>query len=279
MSDSIYNEDNYLNGDKENLRTFAEDYQKRREKFALEKERFANVLNNYQEFITTVATIIKTLGFKNSLEYSMFIKVLIDNAFLSDNLTFKNKPLDLSKEITSSLGTSIIVGRGCCRNYTKMQQDIFRVLDLPLFLYYCYEGISFLSQAKDAEANHVVTLVTYENQVYGLDIYNGFRLFEFKDAFTLAEISTQTHYTLRYKPYFELIMGESSLPHIRDRIATFEQLSHSSFVNPFEWEEEIKYKMKRKMKELNEYCVPYEIHEATEGLKKEIADEMHSLIK
>ena len=37
--------------------------------------------------------------------------------------------------------------------------------------------------------------------------------------------------------------------------------------------------MKKKMKELNEYCVPYEIHEATEGLKKEIADEMHSLIK
>ena len=279
MSNSIFNEDNYLNGDKENLRLFAEDYQERQERWAQEKIRFANVLKNYQEFINIIAKIIKTLGLKNSLEYSMLIKVLIDNGFLSDKMDFVNKPPELSKEITSSFGTSIIVGRGCCRNYTRMQQDLFKQLDLPLFMYYCYEGMAFLSQAKNAEANHVVTLVTYENQVYGLDIYNGFRLFKFKDAFTLAEISTQTHYTLRYKPYFELIMGESSLPHIKNRIATFEKLSQSSFVNPFEWEEVIKYNTKRKIIELNEYCIPYEIHEATEELKKEIADEMHSLIK
>ena len=278
MSNSIFNEDNYLNGNKENLRFFAENYQDRLERCEIEKNKFANILNNYDEFITMVAKYLKQIGLKNPLEYSMFIKLLIDKGYLSQNLLLEKKGPKENQEITSSLGTSIIIGNGCCRHYTKMHQDIFNKLDLPFFMFYCYQGETPYPSIKDEEANHVISLIPYDEQVYGLEIYSGYRLFGFKDPFTLEEISTKTHYTLRYKPYFELIMGESTIPHIKRRLNAFELVADRYSIEPKEWEHK-KEQMKKKIFFLNECCIPYEIHEATEVLKDEIALEMKSLLK
>ena len=278
MSESIFNEANYLNGNPENIKLFVESYQDRLEKWETERAKFSNVFKNYDEFITMVATCLKNLDFKDQLEYSMFIKLLVDKGYLSHNLFLERKSPKEDKEITSRLGVNIVVGNGTCRHYSRMHQDIFKKLDLPLFLFYCYEGDLTLPESPDMEANHVVSLLPYDGQVYGLDIFNGYHLFGFKTPFILEEISTKTHHTLRYKPYIEMIMGESTLPQIKRRINAFEAVADRYSMEPEEWEEK-RNQMKKRILFLNECCVPYEIHEATEEIKEEIESEIHSLTK
>ena len=96
--------------------------------------------------------------------------------------------------------------------------------------------------------------------------------------FDCVDESNNFLYEVFRKPYFELIMGESTIPHIKRRLNAFELVADRYSIEPKEWEHK-KEQMKKKILFLNECCVPYEIHEATEVLKDEIALEMKSLLK
>lgn len=273
MRENIFNEKVYLKEDPGAMRWIKENRDEFLKRYLKEKEVFSNALKNYDSFISLVAKFIKDLGYTSSLEISLVLEYLIRNGYLSYNMEFTDGVPNQEFEINSRFGTSILKGKGCCRNYSFMHYDIMQQLNKFIKLFYCYEKDSIFAQPKNAQANHVISLISYEDNVYGIDLYNGSRLFHFHKPYVLKEVSSKTGYELRYKPYYEMVMGESSIEDIKKTVSIFEEYCKKGFINPMEYEDEIKYGIKRDLMERQDELVGF--HESTKQLKKEIVDEIN----
>ncbi len=276
MAASIYNEEIYLNNDPEALKEFQKEYQERQARILSEKEKFSNVIKNYDELITKVAAFIRSLGYKSAIDNSLLVSFLIRNAYLSHDLIFTDEPQDFNKEISSHLGTSIVAGNGCCRNYSRMHKDVFDKLGIPMRELYCYSGGNAAFGARNAQANHVVSLIEHDNQFYCLDLYNNNRLYRFKNSLILSELSIFSKTSLRYKPYYEIFTGESDIYKIIEQLDIFRRCAKQKSLSGFEYEDEIKYQMINRLHKLHYDCVFDDFHEKIQPLKKEIHDEMES---
>lgn len=237
---------------------------------ASEKEEFQDVLINYDKFIEEVAELLHQLGYSSALECTNMVSYLIRNGYLSQDAFFINQSPDAKGEISHRLGTSIIMGQGCCRNYANMLRDIYKIMGIPTDNLYCYQGL--LRRGQNRPANHVINLVEHEDNLYGIDMYNGNRLFHFINALVLREISTNSSLGLLYKPYYEVVMGEGNLNTIKAKMRCYKDYSSKGIISPFEYEDSIKYDTFRRMEDSkNKLC---DFHEKTKSLKKEIARDM-----
>ena len=276
MKVTIYNEDTYLNNDPTALKELHEEYLERKQAIEVEKVKYANILKNYNELINQIAMLLHSLGYKSSIECSIMLSFLIHNGYLSNDLLFTAEPQDYDKEITSKLGTSIVVGNGCCRNFSQIHKDVFTKLGLYSRELYVYSGTNIAINAKNAPANHVISLIDYEGQIYGIDNYNGDRLYHFKSPFILREIATFAGCNLRYKPYYEIIKGESNIEEIKKQLELLKQFAKRPFICPYDYEDVIKYETKNRLRKLYYDFVFDDFHEQVQPLKKEIHDEMIS---
>ena len=273
MEKSAYNEDNYLDGNPFYIRFFEETKEANLRQWDREQKEFSKALSLYDEYITRIASFIKHLGYKSSIDCMMTLSHLINCGYISNNLTFTaDSP---KEEITCSMGTSILRGTGCCRNFSQMNQEVFEKLALETVKFYCYQGNNAFNRAKNAYANHVINLVKYDGNVYGLDSYNRDRLFHFIDSYTLREINPNGGYNLRYKPYYELIQNESTLESIKERLARFEEYSKRKTISPFDFHDEIRFETKRHLREKEDDMLTF--HQETEELRKSIISEMEEV--
>ena len=167
------------------------------------------------------------------------------------------------------------MGKGCCRNYTSFLKDIFEKLHLPTDNLYCYQGLP--RKGFNRQANHVVSLISHEGNIYGVDLYNGNRLYRFKTPLLLSEVSSHSHYLLLYKPYYEITMGEATLEQIKQRIKRFQDYSTRPIISPLQYEDEIRFGAKRKV--YKEQDALYGFHEKTKTLKKEITQDIERVYK
>jgi len=275
MAMSIYNEKNYL-FNTDTLDTFQRMYDKNSERWKAEKSVFKDTLDKYDEFIYEVAKLLHELGYSSALECSLLISYLIDSGALSNDFIFMSKSPDPKKEISYKLGTSIVKGSGCCRNYANMHKDIFEVLQLPSDNFYCYQGL-ILKTGFNKPANHVINLISHEENIYGIDLYNGNRLYHFSKPLVMSEVSTKTNRKLLYKPYYEITIGESDLENIKRRLKRFQDYSERGIINPFVYEDEIKYDAKRKIND--SYDTLYDFHQKTKTLKREISHDIRRVYK
>jgi len=273
MTQNPYNEDNYLNGNPIYIRFFEESYRNNNAKALEEQDIFKCVLEEYDEFIEKVALFIKQLGYKSILECSMIISFLVNNGYLSSDMEFEMKAPNSKKEISSSLGTSIVRGEGCCRNYTQIHQDIFAKLGEYMEKLYCYQGSNVFNRAKNSRANHVISLVRHENNTYGIDLYNNDRLYHFINSLVLKEISMYDSSLLRYKPYYDISMDGMSLEEVLKRLETFEDYSKNRFINPFDYQDGIKFEIQRRLRRSEDDMKAF--HEETKVLKKTIAEDIN----
>ena len=266
-----YNEKNYL-FDPKAIRKIEELGLYSQDKADLEKRLYKDALEHYDEFIEEVAKLIHHLGFSSTIECSIMISFLIHNGFLSNDCFIIDRSPDAKKEISHRLGTSIIKGEGCCRNYTNMLKDIFEVLDLPTDNFYCYQGS--MKRALEKPANHVISLMPYEGNIYGIDTYNRNTLFRFRNGLYTIEVSRRPKRELLYKPYYEIVLGENDYNGVKARIKRFDNYSKQDTINRTQYIHEIKQptekRMERKFNEL------YSFHEKTKSLKKQICREIRS---
>ena len=266
MEKSIYNEKNYLFNDQA-IQTFDRMHDRNKMRWEAEESVFSDTLIKYDDFIEEVANLLHSLGYSSALECSLLVSYLINSGALSHDFTFKGISPDPKKEISCRLGTSIVKGSGCCRNYANMLKDIYEVLDLPTDNFYCYQGL--FRRGFNKPANHVINLIGHEGNIYGVDLYNGNRLYHFKKALVMGEVSTKSRRQLLYKPYYEIVIGEDDLDGIKSRIKRFDDYSKRNTINPFIYEDEIKYDAKRKIQ--NESHELYKFHDKTKTLKREIS--------
>ena len=269
---SIFNEDRYLSGDKESLELFLERRDIYLRKVNNSKDRYNRAINYYDSFLDTISDELLKLDLDNSLEYSIALNYLIENGYLSDNHSFESKVSDF--EVLGKLGMSVIWGSGCCRNISEMHKEVFERLDLKIIPFYCYEGNDLFKRGKKRQANHVINLVEYRDNLYGIDLYNHSMLYHFKNPFVLKSIASYYSGTLRYKPYYEIIMDGRSIDDIKRRVNEFSNYSKNDFISYLEYEDDIKYEVKKKMEdscgELSNY------YDKTKMLKKRIIAEVRS---
>lgn len=270
MKKTIYNEDSYLSGDPSIIQHFEKSFAERENVWLIEKLYYQEALEKYEQFIAKVADLIRSLGYKNSLESSFCLSYLIHNGYLSHDLSFSDLPPDQEKEITCRFGINIVLGDGCCRNYSGMHRDVFQKLGLSSENLYCYQGNHAFNIPKQSRANHVINLINYEGLAYGIDLYNLNNLFHFINPFSLAEISTTRRTLLRYKPYTEIEYGESTFEDILEKIKRFEEYASKRAINPFDYEANLKYELKRRIR--REEDLYQDFHEETKLLKKEIKE-------
>lgn len=274
MKKSMFNEDNYLNNDSI-IKIFEDINIDRKQKWDLEKYKYYKTIDKYKEFIEEVAMFIKKIGYHSVLDCSSIIAFLIYQGYLSNDLSFTDKELNSEKEISCLLGSSIIKGKGCCRNLSQIHKDIFQNLNLESNLLYCYEGVRLLGLEKNRQANHVINLVKHEENLYGIDLYNGNHLFHFISGLELEQISSRNNDHLLYKPYYEIIQGESNLEDIKEKIQSYKDYSLTETIKPLYYEFDIIDDTKKRVLSLREEC--FNFHEKTKTLKKEIIKGMDKL--
>ena len=276
MQKSIFNEDVYFRSP-ETLKKFKEIHEKQQAIWDKEQETFSNEIQKYDILIEEIAELIKKLGYHSSLDCSIILSYMISHGYLSYDQTFKGQNPNPETEISICLGTSIIRGEGCCRNYAKMHQDVFNRLKRSSQLFYCYEGSKFFGIEKNHQANHVINLIWYDNNVYGIDTYNNNHLFHFNSALSMKEVSTTLATPLRYKPYYELLTGESTLKDIKEKLIKYKEYSNRPIINPFIYEDEIVWATKIKMDEHS--SILRDFHEKTKVLKKELKESIEKKFK
>ena len=272
MTPSAYDEDNYLDGNPFYLRFFEETYQKNKSKWHQELKDFYPVFKLYDELVTEIAIFIKHLGYTSSIDCSIILSYLINCGYLSHNLEFNSKVPNENEEIDSCMGTNIVIGNGCCRHFASMHTDVFSKLGIETSKFYCYDGDNPFNRAKRMSANHVINLIEYDGNMYGIDLYNSNRLFRFRKPFILTSITTYTNSELRYKPYYEIIRGESTLEDIIAKIALFEEYSKRRWINPYDYYDGIKIETESRLRRSEDDMMDF--HEETKLLKKEISEEM-----
>ena len=265
-----YDEDYYLGGTPDVVKFYNHLYEERENIWIIEKMLYEEALKKYELFITKVAELIRKLGFKNGLEASFCLSHLIHNGYLSYDMSFSDMPPDQLKEITCKYGINIVLGDGCCRNYAGIHQDVFSHLGYPSELFPCYQGINTFNRAKYAKANHIINLIQHEETTYGIDMYNLNSLFHFINPFVLREISTTRSSHLRYKPHNELENGQLNVEEIKQKLERFATYSQEKSINPFDYEADLKYKTKRKVRGAEGAFRAF--HEDTKILKKEIKE-------
>ena len=270
MTMSIYNEKNYLLNP-EVSDAFKNSYLNNKARWDLEKSYFDKTLDMYDELIVEIAKLLRQIGYNSSLDCSIMLSQIIKSGFLSHDLYFRNKPAKLPIEISSRLGTTIVTGEGCCRNFADMLMDVFEVLDFPTDKLYCYQGS--IRRGLNKQANHVINLVDYDGNIYGIDLFNNNRLYRFKTPLVMREVSSLTAFKLLYKPYYEITMGEADLTQIKQRLRRFQDYSTRPTINPFIYEDDIRYDAIQRIKEEGDAL--YQFHKKTKVLKKEIA---HNII-
>jgi len=242
MKDKKYNEDYYLE-DENILKSFQFDTFIRKEKKEIEEKEYRNIIKKYNLLINRLAKFIKNVGYNDSIECSLILSYMIHGGFVSYNGKYLAKEITADKEITSRLGTTIVRGMGVCRNFASMHKDVFDELKLFDKQLYCYQGFG---SGKDKSANHVINLINYNNDYYGIDIYNGNRLYRFINELCMREIGLYSTNSLRYKSYYELLEGDSNIEDIKRNLRDYKKYSLKEYIDPITYAN-IKFNINQKI--------------------------------
>lgn len=268
MKKNIFNEDIYLQRDKDSLDTFYERHfyhkQMRYEQGIL----YNDEINEYNNFLHILKELMESLGFNTSLENIIAISYLIKNGYLSYEKSFDIKsPTD---DLEIKYGMSIICGMGCCRNFSSFGNDILNLLGYYSKIFYCYTPTFILSRfSYSEEANHVINLIEHDGVKYGIDMYNGDTLYGFKNKLILSSISSYYFKSIRYKPYYEIVTGESTFDDIDFQLEIFNNESKKNKISSFVYEDGIRAHTLEVMSRHTDLFEDF--HSKTKDIKKDLA--------
>ena len=261
---SIFNEKRYLNGDSESLEEFKLLREEHLEDEAEDFEKYRRTIADYDSFLDELVSELEKYNLTNPLEYSIVLNYILDSGYLSKDCTFKHK--ESNKEIIGKLGVNVVLGEGCCRNISDFHRDIFDKLELKSVPFYCYQG---MGRGINKRANHVINLIEYKDNIYGIDLHNNGLLYRFKKPLVMDLVSMFDKGRLDYKPYYGLIVDGDSLENIKKNIKAFEECSKKRSISAIEYDCNIKYMAKELVKRKREELIKFD--QKTKQLKKTIA--------
>lgn len=136
---------------------------------------------NYQTFLLNLKSFLTSHVDKSSLIYAKaIINMLHQGNFSIDRTTtFSNDYPYLSLPSIPSEGVYVTYGVCCCRHATSLLKDSLDILGYkptPLYIYIDEQGTWHKVTPPIKKANHIVLLLTEENQEYLIDAANDFIL-------------------------------------------------------------------------------------------------------
>ena len=236
MAKNIYNENVYLSNDSSAMMYFGEKREKNLRKQVDQRIKYIKIIEEYNRFLLVLRNFMKTLGLNSEIENAIALAWLERNGYLSFNKNITNGQ-EAKNEILGRYGMSILGGYCVCRNISEMAYDVLRLLDYYVKQLYVYQpNLSLPTSARLKQANHVINLIEHEGVNYGIDLCNGCGLYRFKNKLTLEKITQEIGGKLRYKPYYEFIVGQSTQEEIGKQLKQFEIDSKKRTIAPVEYE-------------------------------------------
>lgn len=127
----------------------------------------------YNDIVEETANLISSLEITDPTEIFSFYIMLMDQGYFSN----KQFTYDIynNYDVGGSLGIEVVTGSGACRHTSELLTDIFDKLG--------YEAYSMVNALDDGVnifgkvhanifGNHVITIVKYDNKLYGFDPTN-----------------------------------------------------------------------------------------------------------
>lgn len=270
--DEIFEEKHYLNGEEVCIKFFKALHEKKENIAQQEQEKFKDVLVKYDVFLSKVADFIKSLELKSSLETSLAISYLIKEGYLSQCQSFRKMVVPQSYELTSCYGINIVEGIGCCRNVVDFHKDVMQKLETNIKKLY-----GTCCETDDKGANHVISGLLYDDNLYGLDLANDNNLFHYEDVLILTEITTKkTPRKIQYRPYYEMVKEGISLEKVQEELRKNEEYSKKRIIEADIYENDLKPNtikfMNNQEKQIKDF------HDKTKILKREIVNEIYDKI-
>lgn len=236
MKKNIYDEKVYLKGDREALDTFDRKKEEYSLLYTIEEYKYEDAIKEYNRYLLLVRDFLKKLDLSSSLEYSIAVAYLIHNGYLTYDKKFRND--ETKDEVHTRYGMSIIRGYGVCRNFSDINFDLLRLLDFYVKNLYCYQPQFLLPKSSRLKrANHVISLIEYDGNKYGIDLLNGCALYHFKTPLLLEQISMYDNSRIRNKPYYEIITEGKTLDDIMEELKEYRKLVNEGIISPIEYKE------------------------------------------
>lgn len=185
-----------------------EEIDKTKKKYKRLDEYYAPLIYVYNLILDKTAQLFNGLdSSKDPILYSLLLNELITSGALSVENTFtllsKDNIIKFNFEVENHFGINIILGEGCCRNFSDFHKDLFDKLNLYSKKYYCYvSSHRNLRKSIDKNANHVMNLVEKDGKVYGVDSYN-YHIYNFINQIELKIVSDIAREFYIYKPLCE----------------------------------------------------------------------------
>ncbi|MBR4178420.1 MAG: hypothetical protein IKR57_03635 [Bacilli bacterium] len=234
--EDFYNENFYLYDDEIALNAIEYRKRERLEQMRKELSLYRDTLEEYNEFLNKVVELLKSLDLSNSLEYSIALSYLIHKGYLSYNGNVDKKKTVYDIELISNPGINIVLGEGCCRNYSQIHKDVMDKLDIPSKKFYCVQsGLRIKKKGFEVPANHVANMINFDKRLYIIDCFNDARLYKMVSSYEAFIISHTAYKYFIYKPYYELIFGESDLKGIKRSYEVFKKDSKNRHLSAHEW--------------------------------------------
>lgn len=236
MAKSLVNENVYLSNDSVAMMYFTEKQDRYLHEKLDQRLRFNETITEYNRFLLLLRDFVKTLGLNSEIENAVAIAWLVKHGYLSYDKQFSYGK-ETNREILGRYGISILGGYCVCRNISELAYDILRLLEYYSKQLYVYQpNMSLPVSARLKPANHVLNLIEHDGIKYGIDLQNGCGLYRFKNRFTLDKITQEIGGKLRYKPYYEFIVGQSTQEEIGKQLKQFEIDSKKRTIAPVEYE-------------------------------------------
>ena len=270
MQKNIFDEKVYLEKrDDSALSMFRHDREAVLKLYSEESKLYNDIFKEYYKFINKLVNFMKSLNLSNSIEYSVALQLLIYNGYLSNEMKFNRK--EPTNELMKDCGINIIMGEGCCRNFTDFHYDVMLRLNQYVRNFHCARPRLF-QNIKTMRANHMLNLIEFDNALYGIDLSNSSRLFKFVDGYTLREISFNLGIKLRNKPYYELIYTNKTVDDILESIKQFEIDSKKQHISPLEYYDDMFPQIVDKLRKQKQNIIDF--YDETKILKENICEGM-----
>lgn len=221
---------NKINSDKEAYQLFIHCKELLLQKYAEEEKLYGDIFKEYDKFLLELVELLKNINLSNPLEYSLALRYLIWNGYLSKDLKYNR--IESENELSKKYGINIILGEGCCRNFSDMHYDVMKRLNEYVRQYFCATRV-LLKPLKATRANHILNIIEYDGLRYGIDLYNQAELFKFTDGFNLKDTNFYSNAKLRNKPYLNLIYTDETIDDIVNDVKMYEEDSKKIHLSPF----------------------------------------------
>ena len=231
-----YDEKLYLNGDSSALSIIKDCRENYLNERNLEYEKYIRAIKNYYMFLDSVVKLLLSLKIHTPLEYAIAIRYLIINGYLSYNGNYCFS-CEFDNELMSNFGMNIICGSGCCRHEVDIFCNLFSMIGLYSKKFYCnHSFFKYLNFNRKRAADHVISLINYEDLLYGFDITNNM-LFRFVNQSQMKSLTYYDPVYLTYKPYYEMIFDGISIEKINDTYKLFDEKSKGRYMNVYEYKD------------------------------------------